>query len=834
MTNNEIALAWYAAGFNVIRAHEDGTKAPLGLWTSQYKEGPIKDNVLAAFGDGAPERQCWGILCGEHSGGLEMFELEGRAVAEGWLPRFRAAVTSAGLDDLWARLSYLERTPSGGLHWLFRVVDANGMPSAIGNQKLAMRKSEEGNWEVCIETRGQGGFTVMAPSGGPGIHQSDGYWEVLRGEVGVVPIITTAERDALYAVARSLDEKPARTMSDVVGERRAGPTNMAGTGSPFDDFEANTDWEDILEPAGWTCVKGEKHEERFWLRPGKVAIPGGWSWSASTGRASDRDRMFVWSTSSELDTERPMTKQYVWGVLNGYGGATSEAAAELRRMGFGAPVREDWTAHLGEGGSGSGSVDGLTVGREATVWWGPVAATPVGHDDLGPIWVCDEFGRVPGEPLDDVFSDPDYPLFGAVRHYARSRSVAPISLLFATLARICAAVPPGVQLPPLTGARGSLNMIFAYCSRSGGGKSVLEGASADFLKLKGGMANLEGGVKSGNLSTGQGVAAAYLQWVQEGKGEQNGYNALVANPTMLFRVGEIQELEALKSKESTVGGVLREAWSGKQLGAENATPKLRRVVPEHAYRFVLTFGVQFKLAELLLNETDNAAGTGQRILWVPLRDRFMPREKPKEIQQQTWQMPSWTDNAYETRGGQHALHVCDTAAELIIRENERFHLEDSAEELNTHLLFCQLKLAAVIALSAGHLGVRERDWEIAGKLMEISIAVRGECEAAIKKVAAERNEKAAKARGVGRIVEEKIVAEATQVDRMRAIENTVMRRLERNGEAGETKSNLRQALRSDWRGELEAVLDSLIASKQVRFEDIKIKGKQVSSRWFKI
>jgi putative DNA primase/helicase len=69
--------------------------------------------------------------------------------------------------------------------------------------------------------------------------------------------------------------------------------------------------------------------ETFWRRPGKQA-----GISASTGHAGDRDRLYVWSTSTEFDSEVPYTKLGALAILE-YGGDMSKAAKALYEKGYG-------------------------------------------------------------------------------------------------------------------------------------------------------------------------------------------------------------------------------------------------------------------------------------------------------------------------------------------------------------------------------------------------------------------------------------------------------------------------------------------------------------------
>lgn len=348
----DAALAWHDAGFCAIPAKSDGSKAPgLSTWTQYQHEQYPRRKLEATAGQG------FGLICGAVSGGLEMFELEGLAVTEGALDHVVQLIEASGLGDLWRRLNtaddaYVERTPSGGFHWLCRIGDGD----VPGNTKLARRPARDDELtaaerglraqkpdkvivRVLAETRGEGGFSVTAPSGGS-THPSRRAWTVLHGRPGVVPTITLAEREHLARLFRTLDQMPAppkRASSD-------SSPRPAGAGlSPGDDFEARTDWEDelLLGGAGWEVVTGRGDGYRTWRRPGKDR-----GISATTGQAADRDRLYVFSTSTEFDDLAPITKFHAYAVMH-HDGYHKGAAQELRRLGYGAQ-REQTAA----GGSG--------------------------------------------------------------------------------------------------------------------------------------------------------------------------------------------------------------------------------------------------------------------------------------------------------------------------------------------------------------------------------------------------------------------------------------------------------------------------------------------------
>jgi hypothetical protein len=288
------------------------------------------------------DRSGIGLVCGAVSGGLELLEFEGRAVEAGVLAAFVDAATAAGLDDLVGRIAegYHEQTPSGGVHLLYRC------PEPSGNTKLARRPAtaEElavdphDKIKVLIETRGEGGYCIVAPTSGP-VHPSGGAWELVNGDLGSIITITMEERAELLALARTFDEMPAPPER----ERRPPAARSSSGLRPGDDYNLRADWGDVLE--GWTFVFLQGSTS-YWRRPGK---PRGWS--ATTNRTG-RDTLIVFSSSTPFeawDGNGPApsySKFEAYAVLN-HRGDFEAAARDLAGQGYG----EQEARHQSQGGA---------------------------------------------------------------------------------------------------------------------------------------------------------------------------------------------------------------------------------------------------------------------------------------------------------------------------------------------------------------------------------------------------------------------------------------------------------------------------------------------------
>lgn len=340
------AAAWAAAGFTVLPVATDGSKAPAVAWKKYQDTPPTPHEQAAWFAPGRTDGL--GVLCGAASGHLEMIELEGRAAADGMLAELGRLAHDNGAGPAWDRVAagYAETTPSGGWHFLYRV-DGTARP----NTKLARRRGPDTRPEVLVETRGEGGFVVIAPSGGR-THPTGLSWDVVVGDPGTVPTISGDERDLLYAVATMLDRMPAPAPPAAAGGLMAGGKTGTGGTRPGDDYEARTTWDDLLTPRGWTKVRsmGRGHA---WRRPGKtIGI------SATTGQSTDgADRLYVFTTSTEFDAEKPYTRFAAYTHLE-HGGDWHAAARALAAAGYG---REATRPVLTVLPGGSAPTDGSTA-----------------------------------------------------------------------------------------------------------------------------------------------------------------------------------------------------------------------------------------------------------------------------------------------------------------------------------------------------------------------------------------------------------------------------------------------------------------------------------------
>lgn len=333
---SQCARRYLASGLCVLPAHRLEKRPAI-----KQRWEPFKSRLpTAAEIDGwfAHARDGLCLVCGSVSGHLEMidFDCAGERF-EPWKARVEAAAPS-----LLSKL-VVESTPSRGWHAAYRC-----RSPVCGNLKLAQRKHtvtaeeiqrDEQGREVAtlygkpfavradpngskyvlltlVETRGEGGLFLCAPT--------EGY-QVVQGDLCELPVLTEAERDALLQAAWELNEYvPPVVDAPVRPSDTQRPATSAAAGRPGDDYNRRGDVRTVLQQHGWALAKPGDNE--YWRRPGKSC---GWS-------ATLRDGVFyAFSSSAEpFEPNRAYSPFAVYAML-GHGGDFEKAAGALRGLGYG-------------------------------------------------------------------------------------------------------------------------------------------------------------------------------------------------------------------------------------------------------------------------------------------------------------------------------------------------------------------------------------------------------------------------------------------------------------------------------------------------------------------
>ncbi|MCY0943568.1 bifunctional DNA primase/polymerase [Streptomyces antarcticus] len=336
------AREMHDAGLCLLPIKADGSKAPdVRSWTP-YK---VNRSTPAEHDEWFSGRRPRGlaVVYGAVSGNIELLEFEGHAIAEGVLDEVTEIMAASGLGEEWNSLlnGWASESPSGGRHYRVRVEGAPVPPNA----KLASRLAREDEYtaedrqrlaekpnikiiQVQIETRGEGGYGLVEPSCGT-VHASGRPYLRLAGGPTTIPTLDAETLAAIHDVCRMVDSLPREEKAKTAPRpRRELP---AGSVRPGEDFENKVDWTSIIgDEFDPVTTRGNT---TYWRRKGKTK-----GISATTGHASDRDRLYVFTTSTAFDAGVPYDKFAAYTLLN-YGSTSNDnfkqAAAELRQQGYG-------------------------------------------------------------------------------------------------------------------------------------------------------------------------------------------------------------------------------------------------------------------------------------------------------------------------------------------------------------------------------------------------------------------------------------------------------------------------------------------------------------------
>lgn len=154
--SREKAKAYLMAGLSVLPANKAQKRPCLPQWSEFQTRLPTEEEVRRWFVQ-AQEAIC--IVCGRISGNLEVIDFDNHGEL---FPKWKESIPA----DLLTKL-VIEQTPSGGYHAAYRMES-----EPCGNIKLAQGE-RAGKLQTLIETCGQGGVVLCAPTEGYKLQQGD-------------------------------------------------------------------------------------------------------------------------------------------------------------------------------------------------------------------------------------------------------------------------------------------------------------------------------------------------------------------------------------------------------------------------------------------------------------------------------------------------------------------------------------------------------------------------------------------------------------------------------------------------------------------------------------
>ena len=290
----QASLHYLQNGLSVLPAKRADKRPCIGSW-KQYQQRLPTQTELEAWFSNPQDGIC--IITGHVSGNLEIIDFDnGGELFDAWYQLIPA--------DLRNRL-VIEQTPSGGWHVIYRCESA-----ISGNMKLAQRKNNS-KIHTLIETRGEGGLFLCAPTAG---------YEIMQGELTNLPVLSESEREILLEAAWSLNEYIPEPV------QHSHHTDSSAL-RPGDDYNARGNVVELLKSHGWQFVNASGDNQR-WRRPDKAK---GWS---ATLRTTDNVFYVFSSNAAPFESNKAYSPFMVYTILE-HGGDCSKAAAELALQGYG-------------------------------------------------------------------------------------------------------------------------------------------------------------------------------------------------------------------------------------------------------------------------------------------------------------------------------------------------------------------------------------------------------------------------------------------------------------------------------------------------------------------
>lgn len=333
MLDQKILESVLADGISLIPVNDE-TKAPFSRW----KEKPTLDIISLMDGLFKHRSNSVAMRLGSYSNRLVCVDVD---------TKYEQGFDAIILKDLSNILPHLfeklriERTPSGGLHILYRVDENTDIPGCsnlaerYATEKEIEEKPKSGKTRCFIELKAEGGLSNCYPT--------KGY---VRTHDKKIPVFNKVEHESIIELCKSYN----KVVKAVAVKSDRTTFDDFYSLNPFDDFDKSMAADDILEDAGWTFVRESLGYNQY-CRPGAnkkdvhatFNIKGRYYKIHTTSGGVEPKSYTPSSLLCELKFSGDKKALYQWLVSQGYGKLLPKVEEELvkRAAKYGAELQNN-------------------------------------------------------------------------------------------------------------------------------------------------------------------------------------------------------------------------------------------------------------------------------------------------------------------------------------------------------------------------------------------------------------------------------------------------------------------------------------------------------------
>lgn len=294
-----------------------------GLMWGAWKDGVPRDVFIETWTKHYRDGMGMAVVCSD----VELFDIDTKNDPEHTIhTRVYDAMKVHLPPETFAKM-YIQESPSGGYHFWYRVVKTDIMGpipdlarieyTADQRFELAM-PPEKSNIGVIVETKGYGGYGLIAPSAG---------YKVLQGDIEHLPILSSDERELVLMIGRSFNQyEPEAQMYTSNGY--APTASGSRPGDIYNQKIGPMELVSLLESYGWRRLK-QLGDSIFMGRPGAKHA------HKHDGKVNVRLNCFVNYSSSvqHFNVMKGYSPYYVYAYL-AHNGNLQDTTRDLAAKGF--------------------------------------------------------------------------------------------------------------------------------------------------------------------------------------------------------------------------------------------------------------------------------------------------------------------------------------------------------------------------------------------------------------------------------------------------------------------------------------------------------------------